>query len=119
VASDAGWLVIATTWVTVFRGVGEDTFSDEFDLDTEAGTDAQTRIAASLIETTRQSQTDASGTPRVIRTCVARLPAGTDVTEDDRIRDERTGRLYRIDSITQPVGLGFTPSLRVDCTLIN
>lgn len=111
--------MIATTRVTVLRGVGRDEFSDDFDLDSEAGTDAQTNIPASLIEATRTSQTDASGTPRVFRTCVARLPAGTDVMEDDRIRDERTGRIYRIDSVTQPVALGFVPELRVDCTLIN
>lgn len=117
--SDAGWTVIATTRVTVIRGVGRDEFGDEIDLDQEAGADAQTRIPASLIETTKQSSTDASGTPRVIRTCVARLPAGTDITVGDRLRNENTGRLYRIDSITQPAAIGFTPALRVDCTLIN
>jgi hypothetical protein len=111
--------MIATTRVTVLRGVGRDEFDDDFDLDAEAVTDAPTAIPASLIEAVRVSQSDASGTPRVIRTCVARLPARTDVTENDRLKDEQTGRIYRIDSITQPVALGFVPELRVDCTLIN
>lgn len=107
--------MIATTRMSVLRGVERDEFSDESDLDVAV----HTGIPASLIETTRTSQTDASGTPRVIRTCVARLPARTDVTEADRVKDETTGRIYRIDSITQPVALGFVPELRVDGTLIN
>jgi len=109
----------ATTRVTVIRGVGRDEFDDEIDLDQEAGADAQTRIPASLIEATRTSNSDASGTPRVIRTCVARLPAGTDIRRRDRLRDETTGRIYVVNSITQPAAIGFTPALRVDCTLIN
>ncbi|WP_354643864.1 hypothetical protein [Kitasatospora camelliae] len=111
--------MIATTWITVLRGVGTDSFGDEIDLDTEAGTDAQTRIPASLIEATRNARTPVSGNPRVVRSAVGRVPAGTDVTEEDRIRDERTRRVYSIDSVTPVVGLGFTPELRLDLTLIN
>lgn len=111
--------MIATTRVTVLRGVGTSPFGDSEDLDTEAGTDAQTGIPASLIEQTRTSRSPASGAPRVIRTTIARLPAGTDVTEDDRIRDESTGRIYSVDQVNQPAALGFTAELRVDLTLIN
>lgn len=111
--------MIATTWVTVLRGVTTDLYADISDTPTEAGTDAQTRIPASLIEGSRSSRTPSSGTPRVVRYIVCRLPAGTDVTEDDRIRDERTGRIYSISAVTKPSAVGITPELRLDLTLVN
>jgi hypothetical protein len=111
--------VIATTRVTILRGTSTDLFGDTVDTDTEAGTEAQTDIPASLIEQTRTSRGPASGTPRVVRSAIARLPAGTDVTADDRIRDERTGRTYSVDQVNQPSAIGIAAELRVDCTLIN
>lgn len=111
--------MIATTWVTVLRGLSTDSFGDQIDLAQEAGGDAQTRIPASLIEGTRTINDPASGTPRVIRYAVARIKPGTDITEEDRLRDENTSRIYAVTSVTQPAALGFTPHLRLDLTLIN
>lgn len=111
--------MIATTWVTVLRGTTTDVYGDISDIPTEAGTDAQTHIPASLIEGSRSSRTPGSATPRVVRYTTCRLPAGTDVTEDDRIRDDRTGRTYAITAVTQPAAIGITPDLRLDLTLIN
>jgi len=111
--------VIATTWVTVLRGTQGDQFGDLIDLPTEAGSDAQTRIPASLIEATRNIFDPASGTPRVVRSTVCRIQSGVDVTEDDRIRDERTGRIYAVNAVTEQQAIGFTPGIRLDLTLIN
>lgn len=111
--------MIATTRVTVVRGTSTTAFGDVSDLPSEAGTDAQTRIPASLIEGTRTIFDPASGTPRVVRYAIARLKPGTDVTADDRLRDETTGRTYSITAVTQPTAIGFTPQLRLDLTLIN
>jgi hypothetical protein len=119
VDSDAEVTMIATTWVTVLRGVATDLDDDISDLPVEAGTDAQTGIPASLIEGSRSIKTPSSATPRVVRYAIARLPAGTDVTEEDRLRDDRTGRIYAITAVTQPAAIGFTPSLRLDLTLVN
>lgn len=111
--------MIATTWVTVIRGTETDEFGDLSDTAQEAGTDDQTRIPASLIEATRTVFDPASGTPRVVRYTVGRIKAGVDITEDDRLRDERTGRVYAVTAVTQPAAIGFTPDLRLDLTLIN
>lgn len=112
-------MVIATTWVTVLHGTAQNPFGDEIDLDTEAGGDAQTRVPASLIEGSRTVKTPNNATPRVVRYATARLPVGTTVTANDRIRDETTGRIYSVDQVNQPAAIGFTPKLRVDLTLIN
>lgn len=111
--------MIPTTWVTVLRGTATDTFGDQIDLPSEAGGDTLTRIRASLIERTRSITTPSSPTPRVVRYATARLPSGTAVTEDDRIRDEATGRIYAITAVTQSEAVGFTPDLRLDLTLVN
>ncbi|MEU6234424.1 hypothetical protein [Kitasatospora sp. NPDC047058] len=111
--------MIATTTVTVLRGTGTDLCEDIYDLPAEAGTDGQTGIPASLIEGSRTITTPNNPTPRVVRYAVARIRPGTDVTEDDRLRDDRTGRIYEITAVTQPAALGFTPMLRLDLKLIN
>lgn len=111
--------MIPNTWVTVLRGTSTDMFGDQVDSPSEAGTDALTRIRASLIERSRTITTPNSTTPRVVRYVTARLPAGTAITEDDRLRDERTGRIYAISGVTHLSATGFTPELRADLTLIN
>lgn len=116
---DGGWPVIATTWVTVLVGVAGDLYEDIVDLPTEAGDDARTRIPASLIEATRQVFDPASGTPRVVRSAVCRIRPGVAITEDDRIRDDRTGRIYAVNAVTEQAAIGFAPGMRLDLTLIN
>jgi hypothetical protein len=111
--------VIATTWVTVLVGAAADLYEDIVDLATEAGDDARTHIPASLIEATRNVFDPAAGTPRVVRSAVCRIRPGVAISEDDRIRDDRTGRVYAINAVTPQAAIGFTPGLRLDLTLIN
>lgn len=111
--------MIPTTWVTVLRTTSTDMFGDQVDSSSEAGGDVLTRIPASLMERSRTITTPNSPTPRVVRYATARLPARTGVTEDDRLRDESTGRIYAITAVTQPTAVGFTPHLRLDLTLVN
>jgi hypothetical protein len=111
--------VIATTTLTVLRGTARSEYEDDIDLPTEAGTDAQTGIPASLVEGSRTITSPNGATPRVVRYAVARVHPRTDVTEDDRIRDDRTGRIYEITAVTRPSAIGFTPMLRLDLKLVN
>lgn len=112
-------MAIANTRVTVLRGVARDLFGDFADLPTEAGTDAQTNVPAALNEITRTITTPSDPTPRVVRYVIARLPAGTDITEEDRLRDERTGRIYIVSAVTPADGVGTHPDLRVDLQRTN
>ncbi|QQM45198.1 hypothetical protein [Streptomyces liliifuscus] len=103
-------LALATTTVSVLRGSSTDAFGDE----TDTSTVLKAGIAASLIESTRTAMEPVSGTPRIIRTHVARLPATTDVTEDDRIKDERTNEIYIVVSVTKNSNPVLAQPLRVD-----
>ncbi|MEV0220892.1 hypothetical protein [Streptomyces sp. NPDC050704] len=103
-------LALATTTVSVLRGTSADAFGDE----TDAATPHATGIPASLIESTRTAQEPVTGTPRIIRTHICRLPATTDVTEDDRIKDERTSEIYIVVSVTKNSNPVLTQPLRAD-----
>lgn len=90
-------LALATTSVSVLRGTSTDAFGDE----TDTATVLKSGIPASLIESTRTAMEPVSGTPRIIRTHVCRLPSTTDVNEDDRIKDEKTDEIYIVVSVTK------------------
>lgn len=103
-------LALATTSVSVLRGTSTDAFGDE----TDTGTVLKSGIPASLIESTRTAMEPVSGTPRIIRTHVCRLPSTTDVTEDDRIKDERTSEIYIVVSVTRNANPVLAQPLRAD-----
>lgn len=98
--------MLATTTVSILTGVtADDGYGDTADNSTVSASG----IPASIIEQTRQATGYRDGIPRVIRYVTGRLPAGTAVTEDNRILDENTGQTYIIDSIAKPafnVGIG-------------
>lgn len=97
---------IATTLVSILRGTTTDAYGDEADVDTPV----HTGIPASLVEQSRRVTTRDDPTPRIVRYAVARVPADTDVTDQDRLLDERTGAKYIVDAVS---GMD-NPALRVD-----
>lgn len=105
---------VPNTKVSIYRGSTEDEYGDEVDLDTvlKAG------IPASLIEgRPRQVESGTSGTPRVIRSATLRLVATTDIKRYDRVKDEATGQLWRVDAVGAIGNPAFTPDLRVDLSI--
>lgn len=103
-------LARATTRVSVLRGTTVDAFGDEQD----ASTVAASGIPASLIEQTRVATTRDDPTPRVIRYTVGRVPPGTDVTEDDRIKDEVTEEVYIVTAVSTNANPAMAQPLRLD-----
>lgn len=97
---------VATTKVSILRGTTTDAYGDEQDADTVV----HTGIPASLIEQSRRVTTRDNPTPRIVRYAIARVPAATDVTDQDRLRDERTGATYIVESVSAMTN----PALAVD-----
>lgn len=86
---------LATTTVAVLRGETVDAYGDAV-----AGSVAVAEgVPASLLERSRVTNDPATGEARTVTYSVARLKAGTDVVESDRIRDERAGVTYSVLSI--------------------
>lgn len=100
----------ATTTLTVLRGTTTDGYGDEVDTDTPV----HTRIPAALAEQTRRVTTRDDPTPRVIRYAVGRVTAGTDITDQDRVRDERTGAVYIVDAVSSMNSAAVAADLRLD-----
>ncbi|WP_159006883.1 hypothetical protein [Streptomyces sp. NRRL S-813] len=103
-------IAIATTTLAVLRGTTTDAWGDEADTDTPK----YTGIPAALTEQTRRVTTRDDPTPRIVRYAVARVAAGTDVTDQDRIKDERTGAIYTVDAVSSMANPAVTPDLRLD-----
>lgn len=97
---------VATTKVSILRGTTTDAYGDEQDTDTPV----HTGIPASLVEQSRRVTTRDDPTPRIVRYAVARVPASTDVTDQDRLLDERTGAKYIVDAVSAMTN----PALAVD-----
>lgn len=103
-------IATATTSISVLRGTSVDAFNDEVDTNTVAASG----IPASLVEQTRRVTTRDDPTPRIIRYAVGRVTAGTDVTDQDRIRDERTGATYIVEAVSSMNSAAVAADLRLD-----
>lgn len=101
---------IATTRISVLRGTSVDAYGDEVDIDTPVASG----IPASLTEQSRRVTTRDDPTPRIVRYTVARVAAGTDIQDLDRVRDERTGAVYIVDAVSSMANPAVTPDIRLD-----
>lgn len=100
----------ATTTVSVLRGTSTNAFGDEIDTDTPV----YTGIPASLVEQTRRVTTRDNPTPRIVRYAVGRVTAGTDVTDQDRVKDERTNEVYIVEAVSSMNSAAVSADLRLD-----
>jgi hypothetical protein len=103
-------IAIATTTIAILRGTTTDVWGDEADTDTVVSTG----IPASLTEQSRRVTTRDDPTPRIVRYAVARVAADTDVTDQDRVRDERTGQVYSIDAVSSMANPAAVADIRLD-----
>lgn len=101
---------IATTTLAILRGTDTDDYGDEKDTDTPHATG----IPASLVEQSRRVTTRDDPTPRIVRYAVARVPASTDITDQDRVRDERTSAIYIVEAVSSMDNPVFAVDRRVD-----
>lgn len=103
-------LARATTTISVLRGTSTDGYGDDIDTDTPFATG----IPASLVEQTRRVTTRDDATPRIVRYAVGRVTAGTDITDQDRLRDEQTGAVYIVDAVSAMNSAAAAADLRLD-----
>lgn len=89
--------MLATTRGALLRGTTEDELGDEVDgVDAVAGWDD---FPLSLIERTTREQDPATNLWRTVRYFAGRVPFNVPVDDGDRIRDNRDGAVYVVDSI--------------------
>lgn len=103
-------LAVATTTVSVLRGTTADAYGDEQDTDTVVASG----IPVALTEQTRRVTTRDDPTPRVIRYATGRATAGTDIRDQDRLRDDRTGAVYIVEAVSSMNSPAVAADLRLD-----
>lgn len=101
---------IPSTRVTVLRGAAApNSFGDELPADTPIATGVPAAVAEGLgssqSQNTQRSFQPADQRGGVVETYTIRLRPGTDVLEDDRLLDERTGAVYQVRAIYTPPNL--------------
>ncbi len=106
---------LATTTVSILRGTTTDDVGDEVD----TGDVYASGIIAALIEKNHTTWDRATQQRRTVRVITCTLPSGTDVTSEDRIRDEKTGYVYAITDVTQPYAVGIVPDLDLELKRIT
>lgn len=103
-------LAVATTTLSVLRGTTTDAYGDEQDTSTVV----QTGVRAALTEQARRVTTRDDPTPRIVRYAVGRVTAGTDITDQDRVRDERTGAVYIVEAVSSMANPAVAADIRLD-----
>lgn len=89
----------ATTTLSIYRGTTEDVYSDEVD---DNSTPVASGQVCSIIEQNRRVFLAAENRFTVVQSATGRVKSGTDVTEGDRVKDERTGRFYFVEGVSNP-----------------
>lgn len=107
----------ATTWVTILGGEGgENEWGDPVEGDTELAT----RVPCAIHVQPRQSTSDeGQREPVTILFYTAYVPNRTAVSGANRLRDERTGETYLIDTVIAPQHPSLPQDTRLDLRRVS
>lgn len=104
-----------TTLVDILGGAGT---SDEWGDHDESLTVVASGVPASITETRQVIATESDPQAVAVHYYTGRLPAGTAVTKDQRIRDA-AGNLYSIDYVNVPNAIGAPGDIRLDLRRVS
>lgn len=107
--------VVATCTASILRGTATDTYGDAVD----SAVAIATGVLASIREQSRVALDPATQEPRIVRYVEGVMPAGTDVTDTDQVRDDTHGVTYMVVAATQDRQPGFTPDLQLQLKRIT
>lgn len=90
--------IMPNTTVSVLRGETVDQFGDPMDSDESV----YAGLPMSITEYDRRIYLAAEGRLTTIRQAFGRIRPGFDIRESDRIRDEKSGRVYLVEGMSTP-----------------
>ena len=91
---------LPTTTITILGPPVDPTATDRYGDPVEDSTPVATGIPMALAIGQQTVQTTSDQATVTVQYATGRLPAGTQVTDRQRIRDERTGQVWLVDSVT-------------------
>lgn len=105
----------ATTSVTILGGSSTDDLGDTRD----GITPSATGVPASIIERNTRVTLPVDMRVQTVYFYTGRLPAGTVVSKNNRLLDERTGATYVVDNVAQPGSPVHTNDLRLELRRVS
>lgn len=107
--------LLASTKVSIYRGTSTDDWGDPVDNDTPHITGA----LGNLVIRSVKASTESSGMAQVVTYAVCRVRSNLDITCNDTLKDERTGKYWQIASIEEPQNPGINPDLRLNLIRVD
>lgn len=102
---------LASALVSILRGTTTNQWGDQTD---DPAASAIAVGVPACIEVTNTNAFDPTTQQiRTIRTISGSIQSDTDITETDRLRDDASGAIYIVESVTQRGGPGFTGDLEL------
>jgi hypothetical protein len=109
-------VIIPSTTVSVLRGETLDEFGEPADADTvvKAG------MPACITPKTERTFNPASGQVTVLDTFQIELrPRAFEFTERDRVKDERTGLIYQVESVRTSSAMLMQEAITLRCSMVR
>ena len=101
---------LASHLISILRGTTTNQWGDEIDA-TDGAQVIATGVPVALAITSTTAHDPSTQTIRVVRRITGAIQSDTDVRDNDRLRDDATGAVYVVESVTTPLGPGFTADL--------
>lgn len=108
---------LASTTVSIIRGTTTNPWGDV--VDDNSVTPVATGVLASVAVTNTNRHNPAAQDVRTLRTFSCAVQSNVDVRETDRLRDERSGAIYVVESVTAPLGPALTADLELVLSLVS
>jgi hypothetical protein len=113
-------VIIPSTTVTVLRTNEDAPPADDYDDAVESDTEVATALAACITPKSKRTFDPASGQVTVIEQFeIAFRPRAFEFTERDRVRDDRTGKVYQVESVTTSSAMLMQEAIRLTCSMVR
>lgn len=107
---------VATCTISILRGTAQDPiYGDTYDTTQVIATG----IPASIIERSQKITTPGNPTPRIVRAIDGIVGSATDITDADRIRDEKTGQVYVVTAVINSALPGMASDTQLELRRTN
>ena len=103
---------LASTTVSILRGTTVNDWGDVID-DIDAARVVATGVPVDIAVTNTNTFDPTNQQIRTIRSIGGAIQSDTDITASDRLRDDTTGVVYIVESVTQRMGPGFVGDLEL------
>lgn len=113
-------MIIPSTTVSVLRTNESSPPVDDYDDAVDSDTVVATGLPASITPKSRRTYDPGSGQHTIINEYVVDLrPHAFEFTERDRVRDDRTGTVYQVETVETSAAMLMQEVIQLTCSLVR